>query len=431
MSKSSINTQWKIGRLAKGLASPLAFAAVLALQSNPSAAGAWNFNELSAAQGNLQVQTGALGRYMAGFAWNGQQTEHVFFIGTDNHVHELYHDKTWHHSDLTLASSDKGTPAGDLTAYVSERDGTEHVFYVGNDFPQHIHEIYYEKGKWYAHDLNAAVPDAPIPVTGSGLTGFVFESQNTQHLFYKSNFSIHELYYDGKWHHNDLGQSAGAKGNFGSFTSFAAEYEGSEHVFTDSYAGSNTLAVWEFYWLGSWKDTYISGNFPGNNPPPPNPAGQLVGYAWNETKSEHVFYIDAANAHVHELYRDQSANSWKNNDLSSGLIGRAWLPGWDGNPHATALAAFVLASEGTQHVYYLGVNNDIWELYWDGSQWQVGGKTQFNIPESLTDQFGPSLDFGGVNGGTPLIAFGTEFDKSEHVFFLSGRGKICEVYHTP
>jgi hypothetical protein len=64
------------------------------------------------------------------------------YIGTDNHVHELFFDETWKHNDLTVQSSAPairlGTP---LAGYATSFNEQQHVIYIGAD--SHVHELWF------------------------------------------------------------------------------------------------------------------------------------------------------------------------------------------------------------------------------------------------------------------------------------------------
>jgi hypothetical protein len=134
-------------------------------------------------------------------------TQHVVFRGNGgSHIHELWWDDNglWRHSDLTAASQ---APAanGEPTNYTFEAQGTQHVNYLGTD--GHVHELWwdYENG-WQHNDLTYRT-GAPL---GGLPSGYVFTSQGTQHVVYQGTEGhIHELWWDNRgWHHNDLSMGA-------------------------------------------------------------------------------------------------------------------------------------------------------------------------------------------------------------------------------
>jgi hypothetical protein len=96
-------------------------------------------------------------------------TQHVFFVGEDLHIHELYSSgANWFINDLTLGSA--GNPplaASDwyLSPITGYWDGSiEHVFYIGSD--SDIHELYYNGG-WNTSDIVASGPGARPPPSTS------------------------------------------------------------------------------------------------------------------------------------------------------------------------------------------------------------------------------------------------------------------------
>ena len=82
-------------------------------------------------------------------------SQHVFFIGTDSHVHELdIAGAGWNDNDLTtLAGAVPPTPASALTGYRLSND-SKHVFFIGTD--DHVHELFITAGAgWLDNDLTA------------------------------------------------------------------------------------------------------------------------------------------------------------------------------------------------------------------------------------------------------------------------------------
>ncbi len=148
----------------------------------------------------LPTPTSALTSYRLG------NSQHVFFIGTDNHVHELFIDGgSWADNDLT-ASANAGagavppTPTSDLTGY--PLGNSQHVFFIGTD--NHVHELFIDGAGWVDNDLTtlaSAVPPAPT----SDLTGYPL-GNGSQHVFFIGTDShVHELFIAcAGWADNDL-----------------------------------------------------------------------------------------------------------------------------------------------------------------------------------------------------------------------------------
>jgi Fungal fucose-specific lectin len=162
----------------------------------------WHTNDLTAAGG-----TPAPGVYtpLTGYAFEAQVTQHVIYVSeADQHIHELWCDSNgWHANDLTVAV---GAPAPggpiDLTAYAFEAQGTQHVFYIGAD--NHTHELWWDSNGWHTDDLTAATGAPPVAPGGNyrgggnwGMVSYVFEAQGTQHVIYNSYVDnhVHELWW--------------------------------------------------------------------------------------------------------------------------------------------------------------------------------------------------------------------------------------------
>jgi hypothetical protein len=402
--------------------------------------GTWNLNDLAPVQGNIHVaapNAGGTGQNLAGFVWESQNTQHVFFIGDDGHIHELYYDTAWHHNDLTVSSGGPAQPVGHLAAYVWEKQSTEHIFYVGpgsDTFISHVRELYYD-GKWHDHDLNQALPDAPPPDPyNASLVGYVFKQQNTAHVFYIGvDHHVHEFYYDNSWHHNDLTPGGVETAIFGGMTAFTCEYENTQHVFfINNAAGVGEAAgISELWWNGKWNlSQQIAQNKQGGYPLPAYQPPKLAGYSWESKKGEHVLFINSHDRHIHDVNRDNASSgpSWIETDLSSMVGNKAFLPL---NP-TPGLTGYVSESDGTEHIIYTGPSpggaSDIWELYYDGSTMQVGGSSQYGIPLPLIAQLKVPIF---VDSSRSLLGYAWDSKKTEHIFFVTDKGTICELYHTP
>jgi hypothetical protein len=122
---------------------------------------------------------------LTNYTFDDQDTQHINYLGTDGHIHELWwnYDNGWHHNDLTIAAAGPAPAAdGRPTGYVYRPNETQHVNYRGTD--GHIHELWWDNNGWHHHDLTIAT-DAP-PAFGDP-TGYEFTpnvGQGTQHVVY-------------------------------------------------------------------------------------------------------------------------------------------------------------------------------------------------------------------------------------------------------
>jgi len=153
------------------------------------------------------------------------QSEEVFYVASDLHVHELWRWSTptkfdgWHHTDVSLAA---GAPLAVVgTALVSFGDSfasTDDVFYLGAG--GHIEELKFScsHSTWSSTDITATY-SAPVAISGSALAGHVNNLNSaspSEELYYVgTNDHVYELWawslsthFDG-WHPSDVSGSIG------------------------------------------------------------------------------------------------------------------------------------------------------------------------------------------------------------------------------
>jgi len=309
--------------------------------------GSWWFNNLTNIQGNSP----------SGYAWEQDNTEHIIYYSNNDvgrEIWELYYsENAWHNHSLTASVGDAPLALGSQPlTYVWKSQNTQHVFYVGND--SHVHELYFD-GSWHHNDLTNSVGDNPPAPTG-GLTGFAFERENTQHVFYLGqDKNIHEFYYDGAWHHNNLSVDAGFEG-FGNHIStnlsaYAWENDGTEHVFFGSMYG-DIFELW--YRIGGQWNVHNVTNMAGVPSSFKIGTAALAAYVWENQGTEHVIYL-GNDDHIHELWFDQGG-VWHHNDLNY-FVGSSPAPKF-------GLCGYAWEDQNTQHIFFVGTDNSIYEIYY-------------------------------------------------------------------
>ncbi len=156
----------------------------------------WNHQDLSGITGAPPAAGDP-----AGYAWEGHPTQHVVYRGVDGHIHELWwsDDANWNYADL---SGQTGAPpaAGDPAGYAWEGDQTQHVMYRGVD--GHIHELWWsDDADWNHADLSG---QSGAPLAAGNPAGYAWEGDQTQHVMYRGvDGHIHEL-----WWREDSGLAA-------------------------------------------------------------------------------------------------------------------------------------------------------------------------------------------------------------------------------
>jgi hypothetical protein len=252
----------------------------------------WKFSDLT--QGAGAPATSPLST-LHGYATAFNQQQHVNYIGSDGHVHELVYDGAWKHNDLSaMAGATAAAPGSPLDGYATSFNQQQHVNYIGTD--GHVHELVYD-GAWKHNDLTTTA-GASFPAPGSPLDGYSTEFNQQQHVNYiGTDGHVHELVYDGAWKHNDLSATAGAPAvaSGSPLDGYPTSYNQQQHV---NYIGTDGH-VYELFYDGQWKtnDLRNASGFLSTLAS----ATRLVGFETAFNQQQHVFFISVDN-HLHELY---------------------------------------------------------------------------------------------------------------------------------
>jgi Fungal fucose-specific lectin len=300
------------------------------------------------------------GSPLAGFAFEPLKAAYVAYIDVNNKIQELQFGV-----DVRLAASFNNVMPRDdspLAAYAMQRAKTTHIIYI--DSEHHVHELYWNNSWQTPNDLTQRT-GTMVPMSGSPLAAYSFENQGTAHIFYVAqDNSIRELYFSGnQWSSNNLSVIPGAVSPRTNcvMACYACEYENTQHVV---YTG-NDGDIHELYWSNGWKNnpqtlTSIAGA------PKPAQNSALAGYACEYEKTQHVIYIDD-HANIQEIYW---SNGWQNNILSEAAGSGAPSP-----QNGTPLTGYAFENEKTEHVWYIDSNDQVHELYHSGNQWHAGEKS--------------------------------------------------------
>ena len=153
--------------------------------------GQWKFDDLTS-NGN---PCAAPGSGLASYVWQSDGSQHVIYIDTSNHIPELWSTSntgSWSRTDLT--NKTEAPSVGLNSALTGYAEGIrEHVVYI--DTNTHIHELVYKSSTltWSSNDLTNAVSNASnIPAARSALASY---SDSVQHIIYvDSSNHIQELW---------------------------------------------------------------------------------------------------------------------------------------------------------------------------------------------------------------------------------------------
>ena len=220
--------------------------------------------------------------------FDAQGTQHVNYMGSDNHVHELWWDGNgWHHNDLTAA-------ARHPTASATPQD-TCSTHRVRNTSTTLAPTTTSMNCGGTAMASQRSHGSGSAPVAAGNPVGYVFDDQETQHVNYLgTDGHVHELWWDGSWHHNDLTVAAGAPGAVSNPVGYAFELQGTQHV---NYRGSNNN-VYELWWdSNGWHLNDLTTASGASANATDNPKG----YMFAQQDTQHVLYAGSDKL-IHELW---------------------------------------------------------------------------------------------------------------------------------
>jgi hypothetical protein len=131
---------------------------------------------------------------------------HVFYLGTNLNVYELYYTGSWHSDDPTsLAGAPvAGTVSGQLsplTSFINTSgigDTSMHVMYLGTN--EHVYALHYLGGTSWGYFDATASAGAPAAASGSALTSFQDLAGGVRTYFLGANSHVYELYWQTEGH---------------------------------------------------------------------------------------------------------------------------------------------------------------------------------------------------------------------------------------
>ncbi|MGB6687499.1 MAG: hypothetical protein WBE76_06620 [Terracidiphilus sp.] len=146
----------------------------------------------------------ALGGVLIGHL-KGNLSEEVFYLEADHHVHELWRWSDcstgtrfdgWHNTDVTIANGGTGPDAAagsPLAGFFDAKANVDGIFYVGTD--QHIHELLFPAQPVWTNIDVTKVSGAPAVPSVTSLAAHVNTIANREEVFYlDANSEIHQLW---------------------------------------------------------------------------------------------------------------------------------------------------------------------------------------------------------------------------------------------
>ena len=266
-----------------------------------------NIHELWQRQGQPWKYGGALNARVSappavgdpsGYDWGHDKTQHIVYRGADNQIHELWQRKgaDWKYGGAINQKLGAPPAAADPAGFAWEGDDTQHVVYVGQD--NQIHELWQRQGQPWKYE-GALSSRLGAPAAAGDLIGYAWQKDQTQHIVYRgAEGQIQELWLrKGKpWAYGGaLSAKAGGPAAAGDPSAFAWEGDDTQHVV---YRGPDNQIheIWQrrgAEWKYGGAINVITGA--------PAAAGDPSGFAWEGDNTQHVVYRSVDNQ-IHEMW---------------------------------------------------------------------------------------------------------------------------------
>jgi hypothetical protein len=244
-------------------------------------------------------------------------TEDVDYIGTNQHVYELWYNGTWHAADLTIlsgATANADSSSGINTLLNTVANAME-VHYIGTD--HHVYSLWFQLGGggvWHESDLTL-LAGGPLAASPSSLTSAVDTIAGTVELeFISADHHVQQLWYNGLWHPNDLTTATSADPNADNTAGIHTLLNTIANSMEVHYIGTNQHVYALWFPLGGggvWHEsdlTLLSGALT------PVVASPLTSAADPVASTEDMEYVGAGNLHVYQLFYN---GTWHPVDLTA------------------------------------------------------------------------------------------------------------------
>ena len=275
--------------------------------SNPSS---WSFQDVTSITSSGGA---AIGTPLVTYSDSTTGVQYVFYIGLNQHVNVLYWLGTWAAVDASSVGGAVPAALGStLTGFYENQSHAAHVFYEAAD--QHIHELYTNQNPGYIGIMdNSGMSGATPAINGSPLTGYFDNGLQQENLFFLGiDQHIHHLFYKYAtpgWQAEDVTElgSGIAAGLGSSLSSFQDVVGNQQHVF---YVGADNH-LHQFYYAGSWHPNDVTASLGAQVPALTSP---LTSFKDDPDGQQHAFYLGVDNHFYHVWF----SNQWNIQDLTAG-----------------------------------------------------------------------------------------------------------------
>jgi hypothetical protein len=274
----------------------------------------WTAADLSSLTGSSGA---AYNSGMTGFVTTPNNQAHVFYQDGSEDIHQLYNNGVnW--SDENLTTSINGAAALSTGSGISgfSIGNFQYVYFVASN--QHVHEYSYVNS-WVDTDLTSAT-DGALAAATLRMASFATSPNNQRHVYFVATDStIHQLYFNGTgWADQNLTNSTnGAKAE--AFATSIAGCGVGNHQYV--FFVSNTYHLHMYSYVSSWTDTDWTARSGITG------YGSVTGFTTSgTTKFQMYFNADDSNFDLYQLsYDDANPNNWATTDLSTATGAGGWL----------------------------------------------------------------------------------------------------------
>ncbi len=281
-------------------------------------------------------------------------TMDVDFIGADGHVHLFWYNGIWNKADLSaLTGAQNASSTGGIKAIFNSIANTMEVHYIGSD--QHVHTLWYN-GTWHTTDLTAST-GAPNAASNTSVTASMDSIANTEDVEYiGTDNHVHQLWYNGLWHTTDLTVASGAAANADSRSGINTLMNAIANAMEVHYIGTDHHIYSLFFPLGGGGAWHEVDHTTLEGAPLANTGSPLTSAADTIASTEDLEYV-GTDQHIHQLWYN---GLWHNNDLTV-ASGAANLASNGG------LHTLVNSIANTMEVHYVGTDQHVYALWYNGA----------------------------------------------------------------
>ena len=135
--------------------------------------------------------------------------QYVYFVGSDQHIHEFSYVDNWVDTDVTERSRGATPkPIGKLVSYATSPNNQRHVYYVATDAT--IHQLYWNGIQWSDENLTSFTGGALADTSNIGGCAV----GNFQYIFFASHGHLHMYSYVNSWTDTDWTDISGISNVF-------------------------------------------------------------------------------------------------------------------------------------------------------------------------------------------------------------------------